>query len=44
MRRIKGAAVAVLRGLLAAVIIALILAALEVLAGFVLVEADALFH
>jgi hypothetical protein len=44
LRRLKGAAAALLRGLLAAVVIALILLALEVLVGVVLFEADALLH
>ncbi len=44
LRRPKGAAAALLRGLLAAVVIALILLALEVLVGVVLFEADALLH
>ncbi len=44
MKRLKDAMVAVLRGLLAAVVIALVLLFLEVLVGVILVEADALFH
>ena len=44
MRRLKVAMAGILRGLVAAVVIALVLLVLEVLAGLVLVEYDALFH
>lgn len=44
MRRLKAAAAALTRGLLAAVAIALIVLVLEVLVGFVLVEWTALFR
>ena len=44
MRRLKSAALSVLRGLLAAVVIALLLLVLQLLVGLVLVEYDALFH
>ncbi len=44
MRRLKGWAMALLRGLLAAVAIALFVLALEILIGVVLFEWDALFH
>ncbi len=44
VRRLGGAAIAVLKGLLAAVVVALILFALSVLVGVLLVEGDALFH
>ena len=42
MRRLKGAAVAVLRSLLAASVIALILAVLEVLVGVILAGWEAI--
>ena len=44
MRRLRSAASSVLRGLFAAVVIALLLLVLEVLVGLVLVEYDALFR
>lgn len=44
VRRLGGAAIAVLKGLLAAVVISLILFVLAVLIGIVLVEGDTLFH
>ena len=44
MRRLRGAMMGLLRGLFAAVVIALLLFVLELLAGLVLVEYDALFH
>lgn len=44
MRRLKGAAAGILRGLIAAVVIALLLLVLELLAGLVLVEYDAMFR
>ncbi len=44
MRRLKVVGAAVLRGLLTAVVIALIVLAFEVLFGVILFEYDALFH
>ncbi len=44
MRRLKVVGAAVLRGLLAAVVIALIILAFEILLVVILFEYDALFH
>ena len=44
MRRLRSAAAGILRGLIAAVVIALLLLVLQLLAGLVLVEYDALFR
>ncbi len=44
MRRLKGAAMAVLRGLLVATTIALTIFVLQILIGVILVHADALFR
>lgn len=43
MRRLKGAALAILKGLFGATVVALILFAVAVLVGIVLVAADTLF-
>ena len=44
MRRFKGAVMAVLRGLLVAVTIALTILVLQILVGVILVQGDALFR
>ena len=44
VRRLRSAAAGILRGLVAAVVIALVLLVLELLVGLVLVEYDALFR
>ena len=44
MRRLRSTAAGILRGLIAAVVIALLLLVLQLLAGLVLVEYDALFR